>query len=77
MNLFVSTPKRKDFHYGYKATFLEHFEVTVARLLSQSSSFRRAPPKLQRIYSVYYKDAKENDQTIFLHMAFFVTYGVN
>lgn len=58
MNLFVSTPKRKDFHYGYK-------------------DFHYSPPNLQRIYSVYYKDAKENDQTIFLHMAFFVTYGVN
>ena len=45
------------------------------RLLSQSTSFRSATPKLKKY--IYFKDTKEKDRTIFSQITFFVTQGVN
>ena len=44
----------------------------VVRLLSLSSSFRRAPPKLKKIY---YKFTKEKDQITSSHMVSFCNTG--
>ena len=52
---------------------LVSLELAVVRLLSWSSSFRRAPSKIKNIY---YQDTKEKDQKIFSHMACFCHTGV-
>ena len=46
--------------------------LAYVRLLSQSSSFCKAPPKLKRIY---YKDAKEIHQMIFPQVRSFCLTG--
>ena len=69
----------------FLATFFRHFNeqgrssqdiyvmrCTAVRLLSLSSSFHRAPPKLKKIY---YEFTKEKDQIIFSHIVSFFNTG--
>ena len=65
--------KNRKLHKSFLIKYLlKHEFLSFVRLLSSSSSFRQAPPKLERSY---YRDTKEKDQIIYLHMACFFYIG--